>query len=385
MNLSKDHINEISVEGFKKFKKVVLDDIGQFNLIVGDNNVGKTTLLEILLIDYNLENYVYNLLNALNYKGVLSNVRFLRNPDIMDYLKLYFNKDLAEKKIVFQIRKGDESDVISVKIIENISKFTEQEREHLELYEGKNFAARRNKKRYEKSNYEGFSQKEGYIALYRNDEIETIISDFDYDPESPFTYYTPFIPFSRGYNIILADYFSKYIIEEDKTIKELFIKNLKAFIPDLEDIAISFKITTSDDRLPIIYIFEKSTKSPFPLSMMGEGANKLFRILLEIMICRGKRLMIDEIDTGVHYSRFKDFWKIIIKSAILNDVQIFATTHNIECLKYFKEALEEKEMLEFRDRARNFSIREIQDRQLSVFKYSFEEFEHAINQDINIR
>ena len=103
------------------------------------------------------------------------------------------------------------------------------------------------------------------------------------------------------------------------------------------------------------------------------------------MICRGKRLMIDEIDTGVHYSRFKDFWKIIIKSAILNDVQIFATTHNIECLKYFKEALEEKEMLEFRDRARNFSIREIQDRQLSVFKYSFEEFEHAINQDINIR
>jgi AAA15 family ATPase/GTPase len=53
--------------------------------------------------------------------------------------------------------------------------------------------------------------------------------------------------------------------------------------------------------------------------------------------------MIDEIDTGVHYSRLKDFFKSLLLVAKEQGKQIFATTHSKECIEYFKEALKELE------------------------------------------
>ena len=40
------HLTYFKVENFKRFDSLELTDIGQFNLVVGDNNVGKTSLLE---------------------------------------------------------------------------------------------------------------------------------------------------------------------------------------------------------------------------------------------------------------------------------------------------------------------------------------------------
>ena len=45
------HLSYFKVENFKRFDSLEVNDIGQFNLIVGDNNVGKTSLLEALLFD----------------------------------------------------------------------------------------------------------------------------------------------------------------------------------------------------------------------------------------------------------------------------------------------------------------------------------------------
>ena len=42
---------------------------------------------------------------------------------------------------------------------------------------------------------------------------------------------------------------------------------------------------------------------------------------MAIIMQSGKRLMIDEIDAGIHYSRFKIFWKTIIKAAKANNVK----------------------------------------------------------------
>src|SRR5438477_6534472 len=49
--MEESHLSSFEVKGFKKFTELKVENIGQFNLIVGDNNVGKTTLLEALLID----------------------------------------------------------------------------------------------------------------------------------------------------------------------------------------------------------------------------------------------------------------------------------------------------------------------------------------------
>ncbi len=50
--MSKEHLTYFKVENFKRFDSLELTDIGQFNLIVGDNNVGKTSLLEALTCEF---------------------------------------------------------------------------------------------------------------------------------------------------------------------------------------------------------------------------------------------------------------------------------------------------------------------------------------------
>lgn len=54
-----NQIIEIKVNNFKQFKQLEIKDLGQFNLIVGDNNIGKTTALEMFLINENeLEKHI---------------------------------------------------------------------------------------------------------------------------------------------------------------------------------------------------------------------------------------------------------------------------------------------------------------------------------------
>ena len=42
--------------------------------------------------------------------------------------------------------------------------------------------------------------------------------------------------------------------------------------------------------------------------------------------------MVDEIDTGLHYSIMAEMWRLIFNAAKEFDVQLFATTHSYDCL-----------------------------------------------------
>ncbi|MBC7447591.1 MAG: AAA family ATPase, partial [Hymenobacteraceae bacterium] len=54
-------IQDITIRNFKCFEELKIEGCGQFNLILGDNNVGKTSVLEALLVDEN----PYSTLDAL--------------------------------------------------------------------------------------------------------------------------------------------------------------------------------------------------------------------------------------------------------------------------------------------------------------------------------
>ena len=57
-------------------------------------------------------------------------------------------------------------------------------------------------------------------------------------------------------------------------------------------------------------------------------------------------LLIDEVENGIHYSLQRDFWKMIMKAAHENNVQVFATTHSWDCVRGFAWAAEEMEEVE---------------------------------------
>jgi AAA15 family ATPase/GTPase len=112
---------------------------------------------------------------------------------------------------------------------------------------------------------------------------------------------------------------------------------------------------------------------------------KLFRILIEIILHSDNRLMIDEIDAGVHISRFKDFWRTILKASVTHNVQLFATTHNWECLQVFKEVLEEPEMQEYQEKARCFKLAEMRNGSVKSYCATFEEFQSTLESGFDPR
>ena len=52
-------------------------------------------------------------------------------------------------------------------------------------------------------------------------------------------------------------------------------------------------------------------------------------------------LLIDEIETGIHYTLHAELWRFVLNAAHKLGVQVFATTHSWDCLKGFAEAVQD--------------------------------------------
>ncbi len=77
---------------------------------------------------------------------------------------------------------------------------------------------------------------------------------------------------------------------------------------------------------------------PVPLRSLGEGMVRLFWIALALANSKNGILLIDEVDTGLHYSVQSLVWKLIFETAERLNVQVFATTHSQDCIKAFQKS-----------------------------------------------
>jgi hypothetical protein len=85
-----------------------------------------------------------------------------------------------------------------------------------------------------------------------------------------------------------------------------------------------------------------------PVPLMGEGLRRLLSIVLAIAETKGGVVLIDEIENGLHYSIMKPVWKAIAQAARQADVQVFATTHSWECIRWAHDAFAEEDEYDLR-------------------------------------
>jgi AAA15 family ATPase/GTPase len=93
------------------------------------------------------------------------------------------------------------------------------------------------------------------------------------------------------------------------------------------------------------------------------------------------RLMIDEIDAGIHYSRMKEFLKRVIQSAKNKNVQLFATTHSRECIEYYAQALKE---LGFENEGRIIKLADTKSG-IKAYTSNYAQFENSLDAESEIR
>jgi hypothetical protein len=74
------------------------------------------------------------------------------------------------------------------------------------------------------------------------------------------------------------------------------------------------------------------------LGDMGGGINRLTSLALALWNSQSGTVLIDEVENGLHHAVLRSVWRIIGEAARRFDVQVFATTHSMECIAAAHEA-----------------------------------------------
>ncbi|MCD8487516.1 MAG: ATP-binding protein, partial [Desertifilum sp.] len=117
--------------------------------------------------------------------------------------------------------------------------------------------------------------------------------------------------------------------------EELVTEALQTIEPNIKRIAsvtsVSFLRYTRSHRGFVVRLSNSNQR--IPIGSMGDGIWRMLGLTLAIVNAKNGVLLVDEIDTGLHFSAMADMWKLIWKTAKRLNVQVFATTHNSDCWK----------------------------------------------------
>lgn len=117
-----------------------------------------------------------------------------------------------------------------------------------------------------------------------------------------------------------------------------------------------------------------------PIPLMGEGMRRLLSIVLAIVTAPGGRVLIDEVENGLHHSVLVKVWQAIADAAERADAQVFATTHSYECIQAAHKAFSEKRPSDLR----LFRLDRV-DSEIRVAAYNETTLETSIDMSLEVR
>jgi AAA15 family ATPase/GTPase len=323
------HLNSLEINGYRCFERLTIEKLGRVNLIVGKNNVGKTALLEALRI----------------YAGhgradVLREILFDRNESSSDdsmsseaisessfaFKHLFHNRpEIADRHLprrkqpYFTISEmGTDLLYLREKLFErgtDVDKFGEA---------------------FNNAIIKALGKKTTFVQSY----FDTGLSwpSIDYLPASRESINNFFIKSKGLQNSKIVEFWDEITLtpSEDRVID-----SLKILLPNLNRISMIAYPKSSKFRVAVARV--EGQNEPVPLKSFGDGMNRLFGIVLALVNCKNGMLLVDEIETGFHYSVLPDVWNLIFNTARELDVQVFASTHSYDCIEAFAQAAQRDE------------------------------------------
>jgi len=169
----------------------------------------------------------------------------------------------------------------------------------------------------------------------------------------------------------LADLFSVAVQDRQE---EFVLEVMKEIVPGLKKL-----VSLSRNKKAKLYA-DTGARKLIPVSLLGDGAVRVLRILLAGLAEDGGVWLVDEIENGVHYRFLPALWRGLGQACKLKDRQLICTTHSFEEVRVARETLSDSgELL-----PRYFRV----DRGLEGHKavsYQNEVLETAMQEEIEIR
>ena len=318
-------LSDLEIRKFRTFKELHVRDLSRVNLFVGHNNSGKTTFLEAVEMLLSGDRTAPVVGCAMRRGEMYEQREQDRINRYVDISHLFYGHD-CEVGTQFQIKGVESSDGIELTCEVCPSDSTRDNdralfsdvivlEPHLSL-------SIQHSKRKEPVTYPmAFS---GAISL---DAVRRLGSKPNSE-ERPVSFIR-----SEGIDSIELQEFwdSIALTEEESNV----IESLRILEPMIERIA--FLSSRSYHRYASssggIYVKLRNLESRVPLGSLGDGIRHLLTTSTAVSRSSHGFVMIDEIDTGLHYSVMSDMWRVLITTAKRLDVQLFATTHSLDCVR----------------------------------------------------
>jgi AAA15 family ATPase/GTPase len=374
-------IRDLTIKGYRCFEDFSMDGLTRVNLLVGNNNSGKTSFLEAVYLLVNQPSF-----NSKNSGKILKELFENRN-EFSQHIESYQAESTYVQKKYFIDRlfygyghnKADKSSISISSYHDynvNTTIIIDDFEENIWLLYSNNrsmFKMNEEKKRVVETSFQFNTQ--GLINECAW-ELDESLSE-DYIKQKIYCYGDiQSSLFLSNYQINLEKV-SSFWDEIQLTPKEdIVIEALRTILPTVDRIGFSVSEGFNNIRLKV-----KDHEKPIPLSSMGYGMNRILNLAIALVSTEKGVLLIDEIETGLHYEAQLDMWRLVLKTAQDLDVQVFATTHSWDCIAAFKEALQE---LKDQSVAKLFRL-DSKYGKLRAVEYDAEEIRIAVNQGVEVR
>ena len=389
-------LDSLQVKGFRAFEDLQIPKLGRVNLITGKNNVGKTCLLEALQVYARRgePNVLQSLLVRRDETYHSGNMKpEERAKFLADVRHIFYNRPSDEAKWEFVIGElGTPNNKIEVRLekgtfaeeeglpIDVLLRLMQESRTLNSGNDSSSWTGEMTSAHWKRILSEHIQQRRLIVIEVGGNrfefpfELETFRSRSHTDllegaPNHTFVW-------TRGLdNVTLSRWWDSIALTNQEADVIRALQTIKSGILRVNFVS---RREGNSERIPIVQV--ESRTYPIPMKSLGEGINRMFGLALALVSSSNGMLMVDEIETGFHYSVLLDMWRLVFQTARDLNVQVFATTHSKDCIDAFEQAAREDEETE------GVLIR-LQEKAGKISAVSFDErrLEIATREDIEVR
>ncbi|MGL2484125.1 AAA family ATPase [Helicobacter pylori] len=324
-------IQSVRIKNFKTFKDTQIDGFTKLNIITGQNNAGKSNLLEALyyLVGKSMHpcanlTEIYDNIRKEPLKTESKNLMFYgldTKEEIQIVITLDNNQtlDLQIKFIASEDQKVIESQIIPTA-------------EQTQMPSQLNFTLKKNNEEIynDHLNIAEIPNQLGYKRQFKNFDPNQLQKLLPFES-------AVIMPSDAAYRQVYMIQAMRKILDDNQLEKELN-ERLNQFDNNIQSISFN---TNNQLKLKV-----KNIKEKLPLSAFGDGLKKYLHIVSAFMADNAKTIYIDEVENGLHFSRMKLLLRCVID--FINDnkdgnLQVFMTTHSQEFIEILDQVIREKD------------------------------------------
>lgn len=350
-------LNEITIHNFRGFPVFKTSRLSRFTLIAGENDAGKTSLLEAI--------FMLSGMTMIDIAARLNGFRHLSVIKEEDLHSLFYALETdREISIDGGFEKGLSRHLTFRSHIAKTVQFqpvTDSQLQRANVPLHASFKQKFRISRYGKDETGGelsfLSDAQGVLK-----EVTQAI-----DPE----HWRCFFLTAKNSAERLAN--MRKIIDEKREAP--IIEMLQMIDSDIK------RIVVNGDKIMV----DTGLSHLVPVQLLGDGLLKIVNAFAAVMQCEnGGLVCIDEIDNGLHFSAMNAFWDHLTKFAADRDVQIVATTHDYDFMNAITAMSDENLKAQFTYLK---LVRKVRGGQplVSAYAYDYAQYESAVASGVELR